>query len=724
MECRERYFLIAADLSFTGDEPYFEAVDRAGVYPITQQYASECGYSVSVLPQPGHIELKASYFSCHTENKDDKMFTFNFNLIATDKGKQVAYVLNKTCSPPLAWSPREVTCEVNYMEAYMSATSAWQVMFHRAGLQMAPMTLSEARTQHYVFDLTDGRLVFRTPYGQPDSFENTVNGVPLEVIHATLFSRQGWVVLMVDLVAACSMYEGSLDNGYLVWKTPELLYPKVPVIDAQIKTGLNGNLLEQSTSEERGYAVEKHNATIQLKVPYNTEGAYRKSFVVGDLYEFYILNMYMELVLLDNNHVDTRLRFHRPLSTPLLRHQIVTENRTVVEDREFNIYIGSIPQDVELAAVELNGKEFTVLFKELSMCTNCSSSSMCTICVAALSNTYSYTLKMPFSDSIVIQKFHRTDEILRYKLDIKYTLVVLPENKPFYHLASIVTSVNATPPAIAAICSEWGIGFRMDHKPTNYLWDISIGPELLTAELADRHRYVMHNDSQTLLLDVPLLTYGYEYTDISLEKFSGTFEILIKDHETSEIHRSVLKTCSFSTSELISCSRNGQMTVVANVSLVIPTGGMPGSTHLNKNCTPIDADSTRVLFSIPLNSCGTTIKIVNQQVMYENEISYTPATTDKMASNVTHKVTVQCSYTLTWLYRLFSVFRFESDTVGVGRIIHTVSTTEGLQSTTLRPTTIPSTTESPYRLTLPFHPVSYYFRVPTQGLKSEEGETV
>lgn len=32
-----------------------------------------------------------------------------------------------------------------------------------------------------------------------------VNGVPVEVVHATLFLRQSWVVLMVDVVAACSM---------------------------------------------------------------------------------------------------------------------------------------------------------------------------------------------------------------------------------------------------------------------------------------------------------------------------------------------------------------------------------------------------------------------------------------------------------------------------------------------------------------------------------------
>lgn len=104
-------------------------------------------------------------------------------------------------------------------------------MFQRAEDQFLPMNLSEARKLGYVFALTDERLVFRTPYEQPHSFSTEVkgwetvkvdylipglcktsnfvffqvNGVPVEVVHAVLFSRQSWVVLVVDLLAACSM---------------------------------------------------------------------------------------------------------------------------------------------------------------------------------------------------------------------------------------------------------------------------------------------------------------------------------------------------------------------------------------------------------------------------------------------------------------------------------------------------------------------------------------
>lgn len=43
------------------------------------------------------------------------------------------------------------------------------------------MTLSEASKQGYIFYLTDGRLVFRTPYGQPHSLNTEVNVQTLNV---------------------------------------------------------------------------------------------------------------------------------------------------------------------------------------------------------------------------------------------------------------------------------------------------------------------------------------------------------------------------------------------------------------------------------------------------------------------------------------------------------------------------------------------------------------
>ncbi|XP_035004278.2 uncharacterized protein LOC118102293 [Hippoglossus stenolepis] len=706
MECRDRYFLIAVDLSFAGNEARFEAIDGTGVYPITKQYAAVCGYSVSVLHLKGNVELRASYFSCHTDNKDDEFFTFSFNLVVNHEGEDVTYALKKTCSPTLPWSPREVTCEANYMEvsvrsdvacptgtktddwnaavqtAYASANSDWQVMFQKVEEPLKPMELSEARTQGYVFDLTEGRLVFRTPYGQPESFNTEVNGVPVEVVHATLFSRQSWVVLMVDLVAACSMSEGSYDDaGYMVWETPEVLNPYVSgLTNTRVSVGISGELLEQSVAEESGFIVEKHNGSVEISIPYNAEGGYRKSFVSGDLNEYYIFHLYLEQIAVDEDHVDTRLRFHRTLATPLLPRPVFTENRTVLEERVFTIYLGDVPEDVEVSAVQLNEHKHIYKFGH--------ESGHSITKVVHPNNTHGYTLKVPFDDPAVIKKFSKEDEAMKHILEVNYTLTVLPENETFFHLTSVLALSDITPPEFDAVCSESGISFKLDHRPFDYLWHISIGSDLLSPELATQHGYIMTNDSQSLLLEVPLFTHGYVYEDVALKGFLGTFEILIQYQGTSEVQSSTVKTCPFSTAEFVLCSTDGKMTVVADLSLAISSGGIPARSNLlNTHCGPKEADDTRALFSFPLNSCGSIIKLGKEYVTYENEISFSRKVNLQKnpsdSSNEIDRVTVQCTYPLAGLYRLFSFYKFVSDAAGVGNIVHSSLLTEVLQKPTL-----------------------------------------
>ncbi|XP_062240099.1 uncharacterized protein LOC133949985 [Platichthys flesus] len=736
MECHDRYFLIAADLSFTGKEAHFEAVDGTGVYPITKPYAAVCGYSVSHLPLKGSMELRASYFSCHSANKDDAFFTFTFNLVVSREGGAVTYTLNETCSPTLPWSPREVTCEANYLEvsvrsdvvcptgtkgddwnaavqtAYGSATSDWQVMFHEAEEQLKAMELSEARTQGYLFDLTTGRLVMRTPYGQPHSFNKEVNGVPVEVVHATLFSRQSWVVLMVHLEAACSISEGSYDDaGYMVWETSEALNPLVSgLTNTQVNVGIGGELLEQSVAEEQGFIVEKHNGSVEISIPYNAEGGYRKSFVSGDLYEYYIFHLHLEQIAGDEDHIDTRLRSHRTLVTPLLPRPVFTENRTIHEERVFTIYLGDVPEDVELSAVQLN--EHAHIF------TNESDRSITK--VVHPNNTHGYTLKVPFDDPAVIKKFSKEDEAMKHRLEVNYTLTVLPENEPFFHLTSVMALSDITPPEFEAVCSESGISFKLDHRPFDYLWNIHIGSELLTPELATQQGYILTNNSQSLLLEVPLFTPGYVYGDVALKGFLGTFEILIQYQGTSEVQGSTVKTCPFTTAEFISCSTDGKMTVVADLSLAVSSGGIPSRSNLlSMQCRPKEAGDTRAMFSFILNSCGSIIKLGKEYVTYENEISFSRMFNFQKnpsdSSNEIDRVMVQCTYPLAGLHRLFSFYKFESDAAGVGSIVHSSHSTEVLQKpamvfNTVLQTPVPSTRRTRPVLVKPGH----YPRVPTR----------
>lgn len=43
--------------------------DENDVYPVTEPYGAQNGYTILVLPLQGLVELRASYFSPHTGNK-------------------------------------------------------------------------------------------------------------------------------------------------------------------------------------------------------------------------------------------------------------------------------------------------------------------------------------------------------------------------------------------------------------------------------------------------------------------------------------------------------------------------------------------------------------------------------------------------------------------------------------------------------------------------------
>ncbi|XP_010904239.2 uncharacterized protein LOC105031477 [Esox lucius] len=694
-ECRDRYLLVTTRL-IAENEPRFEAVDADGVHAITELYGSECGYMFSILPLHGHAELRASYYSCHTDNQGDEVFVFSFNLIAADEtGEEMTYRINETCYLPLPWSPREIRCEENYMEvsvrndmscvfsktedywmaaqltAHRVATPAWQVMFQKEGeQQFSPMSIPEARVLGYVFHLTQGRLVFRSPYRQPHSSLVMVNGTRVEQVHPILFSRQRWVVMMVDLVVACSTNDGVFDGVDLIWETPTLLSSLASGLagldSMQVSMGVDGQLLDKATAAGRGYSLEISDDTIRLSIPFNAEGGYRHSFVMNNTYhEVYILHLYFEQLLVDEGGVETRIRFHRPMSTPLLWQDPSVINQTDLAERVFTVYLGNLTDMVNLVAVKLNGHAFTVQ--------EANESNYNITAVHQLNSTlHGYILRVPFED-VIVHKLYSTEGLFLYMLYINFTLAVLPQGEPFYHLTSIVAHFHDVfAPVFSAVCNSRNISFQMDHQPFDYLWEAAIGPYLLTPSLASKRGYVMQNDSNSLTLEVPLFTVGYTYEDIHLEQFSGTFEILSRFSRTLEVARSLSMRCVFQTTELIVCSTKGVMTVVKDVTLVIPEAEPSRTSLANRTCRPQETDDTRVLFNFGLDTCGTRVMVDYPHVAYENEIlieqvsdSEAPVKTSPLV------VTVRCVYPLSGLHKLFAYRRFEADSPGVGTMMVT-----------------------------------------------------
>ncbi|KAK5893485.1 hypothetical protein CgunFtcFv8_006354 [Champsocephalus gunnari] len=262
------------------------------------------------------------------------------------------------------------------------------------------------------------------------------------------------------------------------------------------------------------------------------------------------------------------------------------------------------------------------------------------------------------------------------------------------HIATIVfytCPVFNSATSLDAVCTESGISFKLDHRPFDYLWEITIDSDLLTSELADQHGYIMSNDSNSLLLEVPLLSQGYQYEDATLKGFFDTFEITIRDPETSEVQSSSVKTCPVCSTELLICLTDGRMTVVADLSLAIPSGGVAARTNLrDKYCGATETDGTRALCSFLLNSCGFTLG--KDYVTYDNSIFFSKKLralkNPEDPSNIIDRVTIQCTYPPSGLLCLFSVCKFESDKAGFGRIVHSAHSPEGLLTPTMEPTTL------------------------------------
>ncbi|XP_031441159.1 uncharacterized protein LOC105907156 [Clupea harengus] len=586
-------------------------------------------------------------------------------------GEGMSYTLSKTCTLPLPWSPREVICELDYMEvnvdsaapypttggavehqqwdaaissAHSLASSAWQLMFLKEGQSPTPLPLSKALELGYRLDITPGRVLFRTPYNRPFSLYSVVNGVPVEVIHAVLFSRQSWTVVLFDLVAACSADVGSFKETSLHWQVPAVMFPlssHAGFESKNISIGVNGRLLDPQITADRGYTLNIGEEIVDIGIPYGAEGGYRQSFVLHNTYwEFYIIHMYYEGLFMDNFHAESRHRHTKYLMTPLLPHFPFSINQTILEERAFTVYVGNFPSDVVLVTVSLNGHEFTTV--------EATQSGYTIVKVPHANGTHAYVFRVPF-EAPMVQKWYFSEGVLQYLLHVNFTLNIVLQEDTFFHLASIKARIHDVyPPSFSGQCEDHGIVFKLDHAEFDHKWDVTIGNHLLTQQFAAEQGYLLVNDSQSLLLAVPLFTPGYVYEDINIHQFFGTFEILSRDAKTQEIQQYSASRCPFQTTELIVCSTGGVVTVVADVIKSIPKAIPLRTTLFDPTCRPKETDESMALFEFHLTACGTEVEVKDQLMIFKNIIIFEeeqiPSDRPVITRDTTFELAVSCSY--------------------------------------------------------------------------------
>ncbi|XP_058853594.1 zona pellucida sperm-binding protein 2-like isoform X2 [Acipenser ruthenus] len=662
-ECRDRYFWMLIKRSFIQDRYRFDIIDDKGVHPLNGRYAASCGFT-SVFNIPGDLIFRASFLACHVLNQKDTRFHLQFLFVNIDQfGRETSYPFSMTCNLGSDWKPREIVCEENYMEvsvrknvpviaqeglgtedwqgalpiAQQAAMMVWQVVIHKSGQPAKSMNISTMQALGYMVNSTSSRVYLRSPFGMPESEVLLVAGIQVEAIRATVFYKQRWMLLLVDTSAACTKNNATFDGTRLIWEMPRIFTPLVLHVaqfqDKQITMGVEGILLNAPTLQTRGYNLSVNNTIVKISIPYGAEGGYLKSRVINNQYnQLYAIDLFLEHQWADDLWEVTQHRSFKPVNTPLIPETPYVINNTVPSEKGFTVTLGNFKPDVELKKLTINRVPLTL--------PEAQNRGVEIIKVQHPNGTNDFVLKVPFNNPLVSVEYIG-GLIRRYTLNINYTLNIVPQNDPYFHPATIVCDVkDVSLPDVKSFCTETSIVFEVTPGNMDSNWELCIGNRSLPYTITE----------PKITIELPLFSIGYIYEDISLRGLTVRVELNMRNIKNLQVEKQFVQRCPIPTRKLLVCMPNGVITVVAVTMEPIPVVEPSKTTLLDRTCKPKEFDSTRALFTFSVNTCGTTSKIVNNYLVYENEVVYTRALFPPNAPVITrdseYRLTIRCRYPL------------------------------------------------------------------------------
>ncbi|XP_070597242.1 uncharacterized protein [Erythrolamprus reginae] len=626
----------------------FAALDQFGrAWPIDEVQAMKCGYTI-IQDVWGKIELRASLIGCYTQIVDDQ-FTLTIQILAaTNPEMHTSAFLNVPVSCSYGpWQPREIVCETNYMEVSVrrnvpsisdgllqdqpedwtsimsevesGAPSIWQIVFHM-GSEMTSMPVEEARAAGYGINMTETRMVLRTPYSTPQAQKVEISGIPFSSVRSSTYYKQRWTFYTVDTAVACPIDGIAFTEDAITWTIPKHISPLLigagTIRELHVEMGVNLYKLSTQEIKSRGYTLASSQDAIILKIPIGALGGIYKSHVVdGKLMITYRINPFVEHLWRDDKKGVTKHLMLKNISTPMQLAPIKITDHTQINLKVFNATVGSFLPDVELVGVTV-GHSGPLPLPEAEKW-GCK-----IIEIKHPDGSKDYVVQISF-DSPGVEKEYVPEHFRNYTTNPVLKFVVIPQGETFEVPVPLFALVrDAVLPCAEGFCDNEALYLVVKRGNVDQNWLPFAGNAPLTQETAQTLTYGLQDNQTHLVLRVPKLATHVLLEEINSFGIVSTFQLQFKDHlsQTEMIEFTI--SCSFSPKDLIDCQPNGTIAISARTLVGMPDVDLSNLVLKDKRCKPASVTKAEAVFLFSVNSCGTTRKFENTIMTYENEVLY------------------------------------------------------------------------------------------------------
>ncbi|KAM9703800.1 uncharacterized protein ACNS7B_002381 [Menidia menidia] len=654
-----------------GNQLVVEAINGTKHIALTPGLAAQCGYSMESDPW-GNTRIYSSLLGCYVNNKDDTTFTFGLKLklYKNSPSDVVGHDVTQTCSYT-RWAPKEILCDRNYMEVstYMGQSlpqvdakgrgpakedpqmnaipeatgeghGIWKMTFFTP--EPTAMVLEEAEQAGYAAMTTSTRLVMRSPYSTAETYSEEVAGVPMEVFRVSVYHKDQHGLNVVNLAAACPTGGILFTEDLISWHVPRRI---TPLMDSKVKMvemhmGINGQRLDKSQMAARGYSLSTTDFHIVLEIPIGSPDGYYKSHAPDYQYHItYTIEPMLDVLWRADNQDDTRYKVLFPITTPPMPLPAHAEDRTIPEDRVFNVHVGTFLHDVELrnitfstgvlSVAESNAEGFAV---EKYILPN---------------GTSVFTLQVPFAADVVL-KHNPEPLVTTYFLPLVFGFVIHPEESQFSHTVELQASLqDVVLPTLFGICDleYFYIGVKYGNRGHNF--KTLVGTQDLTPELADYFKF--YDNGTHYSIDVPYYNAVTAFEVMTMDSVRARLDVLLWDPVNQWVLGDLYLTCNFPLTTT-TCYPNGTITALAVKVESVPNLQPSWLTLQDKSCTPVFSDDRFARFTFRADSCGTTRTFFNQYMLYENEIGLYHNTKDNLAYtspvDPDYRQKISCYYTV------------------------------------------------------------------------------